>query len=129
MQQPEAGNAVTRIFDKPQQRQHVLDVRGIKKLQAAELHERDIATGQFDFKRAPVARRRNKQGCSFSSVADSRFSRIRSTMKRAWSASSRTVTSCGLAPGGRFVPGVLGKRSLARPMTPLAAARIVCVER
>jgi hypothetical protein len=28
--QPEAGHAVARIFDKPQQRQHVLDMGGIE---------------------------------------------------------------------------------------------------
>ena len=57
MQQPEAGDAVARILDEPQQRQHVLDVRGVEELQAAELHERDVAPGQFDLQRAAVARR------------------------------------------------------------------------
>src|SRR3954466_12244862 len=51
------------------------------------------------------------------------------SIKRAWSASSRTVTSCGLAPDVRSVQRFLVNRSLARPITPLAAARIVCVER
>jgi Transketolase, C-terminal domain len=56
MQQPEAGNAVTGIFDEAQERQHVLDVRGVEKLQPAELHERNVAAGQFDFERSAVAR-------------------------------------------------------------------------
>ena len=72
---------------------------------------------------------RNSTACCFSSVPDSRFSRMRSTMQRAWSASSRTVTSCGFAPDARSVQRFLVKRSFARPMTPLAAARMVCVER
>src|SRR5436305_1833193 len=32
--QPETGNAVARVFDKSQQRQHVLDVRGIEKFES-----------------------------------------------------------------------------------------------
>jgi hypothetical protein len=32
MQQPEAGDAIARVFDKPQQ-SHVLDVQGVEKLQ------------------------------------------------------------------------------------------------
>ena len=42
---------------------------------------------------------------------------------------SRTETSCGYAAEVRSVQRFLVKRSLARPMTPLAAARIVCVDR
>ena len=56
VQQPEARDAVARIFDETQQRQHVLDVRGIEKFQPAELYERDVAAGQFDFERTAVAR-------------------------------------------------------------------------
>ena len=72
---------------------------------------------------------RNSTACCFSSVPDSRFSSTRSTMQRAWSASSRMVTSCGLMPDVRSVHRFLVKRSRARSMTPLAAARMVCVER
>ena len=57
MQQAEAGDAVARIFDEAQQRQHVLDVRGVEKLQPAELHERDVAAGEFDLERTAVAAR------------------------------------------------------------------------
>jgi len=57
MQQTESGHAVARIFDEPQQRQHVLDVGGIEKLQSAKLHERDVPARQLDFKRTAVAGR------------------------------------------------------------------------
>ena len=56
VQQPEAGDAIARIFDEAQQRQHVLDVRGVEKLQSAELDERDVPARQFDFERTAVAR-------------------------------------------------------------------------
>jgi len=54
MQHPEAGHTVARIFDEAQQGQHVLDMRGIEKFQAAEFDERDVAAGQFDFQRAAM---------------------------------------------------------------------------
>ena len=81
MHQPEAGDAVARVLDKPQQRQHVLDVRGIEELQPAEFDERNVAPGEFDFERSAVAARsRNSTACCFSSVPASRFSSTRSTM-------------------------------------------------
>src|SRR5258705_9284485 len=55
MQQTKPRDTVARIFDKPQQRQHVLDVGGVEKLQSAKLHERDVPARQFDFKRTAVA--------------------------------------------------------------------------
>ncbi len=45
-------------------------------------------------------------------MPDSRFSRMRSTIKRAWSASSRTETSCGFAADVALGPEVLGKTLL-----------------
>ena len=45
----------SRIFDEPQQCQHVFDVGGIEKLQSAEFYERDVPTRQLDFKRTAVA--------------------------------------------------------------------------
>ena len=52
----ETGDAVARVFGKPQHRQHVLDVRGFQKFQAAEFHEGNVAAGQFDFERPAVMR-------------------------------------------------------------------------
>jgi hypothetical protein len=49
MHYAEPGDPIAGILNEPQQCKQVLDVRGVKKLQAAELHERDVATGEFDF--------------------------------------------------------------------------------
>src|ERR1700753_2176258 len=54
VQHAKAGNSVARIFDEPQQRKRVLDVRGVEKLEAAEFHERTIAAGEVDFPRAAM---------------------------------------------------------------------------
>src|SRR6516165_7645788 len=43
----ESRDAVTRVFSPAQEREHVFDVRGLKKLQAAELHEWNVAPSQF----------------------------------------------------------------------------------
>ena len=80
VQHAKAGDAVARILDEPQQRQHVLDVRRIEKFQPAEFHERNIAPGQLDLERAAVVEARNSTACCFSAAPSSRFSRTRSTM-------------------------------------------------
>ncbi len=54
LQDAEAGDAVARILDEAQQRQHVLDVGGVEKFQPAEFHERNVAAGQLDFERTAV---------------------------------------------------------------------------
>ena len=54
MQDTEASDPIARVLDEAQQRQHVLDVRGIQKFQPAEFHERNVAAGQFDLERAAV---------------------------------------------------------------------------
>ena len=54
MEKPEARDAVSRILDEAQQRQHVLDVCGVEKLQSAELHERNVPARQLDFERTAV---------------------------------------------------------------------------
>ena len=56
LQHAEAGDAVARVLDEAQQRQHVLDVRGVEELQPAELDERNVAAGQLDLERAAVVR-------------------------------------------------------------------------
>src|ERR1700688_4123448 len=62
MQKSESRDPVARIFDETQQRQHVLDVGGVEKLQSAKLHERDVPARQFDFERAAVAGRAEQHG-------------------------------------------------------------------
>src|SRR5712671_1958893 len=52
----EARDAVTWVFDKPQQSQDVSDVRGIEELEAAELDERNIPPRQLDFEGSTVMR-------------------------------------------------------------------------
>ena len=65
MKQTESGNAVPRVLDKPQQRQHVLDVSGVEKLQSAKFYERDVPARQLDFKRTAVAGRPEQNGLLF----------------------------------------------------------------
>ena len=60
MQDAEAGDAVARILDEPQQRQHVLDVGGVEKFQPAEFDEGNVAAGQLDLER-PAMRGGAKQ--------------------------------------------------------------------
>jgi hypothetical protein len=129
MQQPEAGDAVARILGEAQQRQHVLDVRGIEKFQAAELHERDIATGEFDFERSAVARRPEQDGLLLQERAG--FAVLQDALDDAAGlvgliADGDQLRLCARRP---LRPELLGERSRARSMTPLAAARIVCVDR
>ena len=57
MHHSEAGDTIAGVLDEPQQGEHIFDVRGVEKLQTAELDERDIATGEFDLKRAAMRRR------------------------------------------------------------------------
>lgn len=62
MHDPEAGDPIAWILHEPQQGEHVLDVRGVKKLQTAELHERDVMTGELDLQR-PAMRGRPEKHC------------------------------------------------------------------
>ena len=62
LQHAKSGDAVTAVFAKAQQRQHILDVRRFEEFQAAEFDERDIAPGQFDLERAAVMRGAKQHG-------------------------------------------------------------------
>jgi hypothetical protein len=53
---PKSGDTVSRILDEAQQRQHVLDMGGVEKLEPAEFHEGNIAAGQFNLQRTAVMR-------------------------------------------------------------------------
>jgi hypothetical protein len=48
------GDTVARVLDETQQRQQVLHMRGVEEFQAAELHEWDVAPGQFDLQRTAM---------------------------------------------------------------------------
>ena len=130
LQQPEAGDAVARVLDEAQQRQHVLDVGGVEEFQPAELDEGNVAAGQFDFQRAAVAGGAEQHRLLLQQRAGLRGFPARARRCSAPGRPRRArVTSCGLAPEVRSVHRFLVKRSRARSITPLAAARIGCVER
>jgi hypothetical protein len=61
----EAGDTIAGVLDEPQQREHVLDVCGVKKLETAELHERDVATGKLYLQRSAVRGRPEKDRLLF----------------------------------------------------------------
>ena len=52
-----AGQPVARVVRPAQQRQHVLDVRGLEELEAAVLHEGNVAAGELELELRAVARR------------------------------------------------------------------------
>ena len=62
---PEARDAVARIFGPAQERQHVLDVGGFQKFQSAEFDKRDVAAGQLHFQLARVVRGAEQDGLRF----------------------------------------------------------------
>jgi hypothetical protein len=53
---PESGDAIARVFDETQQRQYVFDMGSLKEFETAELHEGNVAAGQFHFERPTVMR-------------------------------------------------------------------------
>ena len=77
---PESGDAVARILDKAQQSQHVLDVGRIQEFEPAELHERNVAAGEFHFERSAMVRGAKQDRLLFQLVPPSRFSNTRATM-------------------------------------------------
>ena len=56
LQHPKARQPVAGILGEAQDGEQVLDVRGFQELQAAELHERDVAAGELDLERPAVMR-------------------------------------------------------------------------
>src|SRR5262249_27213927 len=52
----ESRDAVAWVFSPAQEREHVFDVRGLKKLQTAELHEWNVTPSQLHLKRPAVMR-------------------------------------------------------------------------
>src|SRR5215469_16907166 len=61
----ESRDAVARVFSPAQEREHVFDVRGLKKFQAAELHEWNVAPSQFHLERAAVIGGAEQNGLRF----------------------------------------------------------------
>src|SRR5665213_2288261 len=54
LHETKAGHAVARILYEAQHRQHVLDVGAVEEFKAAELHERNVSSGQLHFERSAV---------------------------------------------------------------------------
>ena len=131
LQDAEAGHPVARILDEPQHGEHVLDVRRIQKLQAAELNERDAAARQFELKRALMVRGAEQHGLLFQrharlAVLEDLFEDI----ARPGSVSSRTVTRSGFSSEYAVGPEVLRETfARLRAITALVAARMAAVER
>ena len=124
-----AGDPVARVLDEPQQRQQILDVRGVEELQAAELHEGNVAPCQLDFERAAVVRGPEE---------DRLLLQARANLAVFQHALDDVAGLVGLVAHadqprtlGRLAvrPEVLGEALAASSITPLAAARIGCVER
>ena len=69
MRDAEAGDAVARVRRETQQRQRVLDVRRVEKLQAAELDERNVAPRQLQLQRRRVVRGAEQHRLRFQAVA------------------------------------------------------------
>ena len=70
LHETKAGDAVARVLNEAKQRQHVLHVRTIEELEAAELHERNVAADEFDFERAAMVGGAEQHGLLFQGRAD-----------------------------------------------------------
>ena len=105
------ASAVARVLRPAQQRQHVLDVRRLEELQAAELDERDVAPRQLELERGAVVRRCGTAPPAASARAPpSRCSQhLRRRPSAPASASSATVTRLRLAADARSLHSVLGE--------------------
>ena len=79
LQHAEAGDAVARILGEAQERQHVLDVRGVEEFQPAEFDEGDVAPRQLDLERALWWEARKSTAWLFRGVPASRFFSTSST--------------------------------------------------
>ena len=128
---PEARHPVARVLGAAQDREQVLDVRRLEELEAAVLHERDVAPRQLDLERRRCgATVRKSTACALSAIPASRAA---STARRRRSRPGRPrrarVTSRGAPPtrGRSRAPSRTAPRP--RPITAFAAARIGCVER
>src|SRR3974390_2721831 len=65
------GHSVAQVLRPTQNGHHVLDVSGFEKLQASELHERDISAGELDLQSGTVAGCTEKHRLGFQ--ANARF--------------------------------------------------------
>ena len=122
MHDTKARDPVAGVLDEPQQREQALDVRGVEELQAAELHEGNVAPCQPDFERCAVMRRPEEnrllhQARTNLAVFQHAFDDVAS------------LASHGRSDDWRSVQRFLVKRSVVTSITLLAAARMGWVER
>ena len=102
LQHAEAGDAVARVFDQAQHRQHVLDVRGLEEFQPAEFHEGNVAPGQFDFQRRAVVRGAEQHRLRLQRACRPRAAPAPARPRSAPGPPRRArVTSCGCSAGRR----------------------------
>jgi hypothetical protein len=62
LRDPGSRHPVANVLSPAQDRQHILDVRGFKKFQAAEFHEGNVATRELDFEACAVVRGAKQNG-------------------------------------------------------------------
>ena len=110
-------------------RQHVLDMGGLDKLEAAALDEGDIAALQFEFEIEGMKARAEEHRDFAQPTPSSRNSRMRWATKRDCICSSCARTSIGRSSPWRWVNSALVYFSEAREMTSLARSRMPCSER
>ena len=128
LQRAQAGALAARIGGEAEHGEHVLDVRGVEKLEAAVLDERNVAPRQLELERVAVLGAAKEHRLVRSARPDSRSARMRSATHEASAASSSTHTSAGRSPPA-FARSVLTCRSAASAITALQAARMGAVER
>ena len=92
LQCPESGDAVARVLRPAQDRQHVLDMGGLEKFEAAIFDEGNITSTEFDLEEVAMMRAvRNSTACRRSAMPASRWSSTLSATYRACAASSSTA--------------------------------------
>src|SRR6266446_10383993 len=62
LQHPKPRHVVSRVLRPPQHAEHVLHMRRLQKLEAAVLHERDVALAELDFEEIGVVGRTHQNG-------------------------------------------------------------------
>src|ERR1700730_3262854 len=62
LRDPESRYPVANVLSPAQDLQHILDVRGFKKFQAAEFHEGNVATRELDFEACAMMRSAKQNG-------------------------------------------------------------------
>src|ERR1700730_6455032 len=106
-----------------------LDMGLLQEFEPAELHERDATAGEFDFERSTMVRGAEQDALLFQqNAAFAVLQHARNDIVHLIGLVTK-ADEPGRSAAARSVQRFLVKRSCARSMMPLAAARIGCVER